>query len=413
MLGGMKRRYPTFRATKTPGLQICHRVDCPAAFEDGPRCRCEPTYRAMRRDPVTKKPTPSKGTKDKQEALNVLRATASPVAVKAIRQRAREGRTFASLADEWMDGVEAGRIQRRRRGKPEPYAPTTWPGYKRDLENILKPEFGPRPADGIDDTEWQTFFDRLARDGLSYSRLANIKAAASSVYAWASGRTRRLTSGNPVARVELPPNLGQRRTRCALGDEAMTLLERLDWKDRVPYAIAFYAGPRRGEIARLGWEHVQFVDGEVGYWLHFVKTLGKTTGRDAPIPAELRMILQAEWLRQGKPTRGRVSPVSVMSGKHHERAMRRWGWERTDTSERWQPDAGIVLEPVTLHECRHTYASWLMAAGYSLKDVMEFMGHADLVTTDRYVKALPRVVERPDAAGPLNDYLARVHAHAT
>ena len=43
-----------------------------------------------------------------------------------------------------------------------------------------------------------------------------------------------------------------------------------------------------------------------------------------------------------------------------------------------------------MHECRHTYASFLMAAGYSLRKIMEFMGDADLATTDRYVKILPQ-----------------------
>ena len=36
------------------------------------------------------------------------------------------------------------------------------------------------------------------------------------------------------------------------------------------------------------------------------------------------------------------------------------------------------LQRITLHECRHTYASLLMASGYTLKELMEFMGHADL-----------------------------------
>jgi hypothetical protein len=38
-----------------------------------------------------------------------------------------------------------------------------------------------------------------------------------------------------------------------------------------------------------------------------------------------------------------------MSGKIAERARKRW--------------AAAGLEPITLRECRHTYASFLMAAG--------------------------------------------------
>ena len=46
------------------------------------------------------------------------------------------------------------------------------------------------------------------------------------------------------------------------------------------------------------------------------------------------------------------------------------------------------LEPITLHECRHTFASMLMAAGYTIKEIMVLMGHADLQTVDRYIKLL-------------------------
>ena len=36
-----------------------------------------------------------------------------------LRERASAGRTFESIGDEWMAGVEAGRIGRRKgRGKP-------------------------------------------------------------------------------------------------------------------------------------------------------------------------------------------------------------------------------------------------------------------------------------------------------
>jgi hypothetical protein len=44
--------------------------------------------------------------------------------------------------------------------------------------------------------------------------------------------------------------------RVALAPEAAALLAELEPEDRVPYAIAFYAGLRRGEIHRLEWPEV-------------------------------------------------------------------------------------------------------------------------------------------------------------
>lgn len=77
-----------------------------------------------------------------------------------------------------------------------------------------------------------------------------------------------------------------------------------------------------------------------------------------------------------------------------------------------QRDQELVLNPIGLHKCRHTYASFLMAAGYTLRELMGYMGHSSLQATERYVKLLPqpgrsrrrgrssqRLPCRPQAAG--------------
>ena len=47
-----------------------------------------------------------------------------------------------------------------------------------------------------------------------------------------------------------------------------------------------------------------------------------------------------------------------------------------------------------------------MAAGHTLEEIMEYMGHADLAMVQRYVKPLPQPDET-DPAERLNAYLAR------
>ena len=79
---------------------------------------------------------------------------------------------------------------------------------------------------------------------------------------------------------------------------------------------------------------------------------------------------------------------------------------RVDPAESAQLVETMLLNRITLHECRHTYASLLMAAGYTIKELMEFMGHADLQMVNRYVKLLPQPGE-DNAAQRLNDYLRR------
>jgi hypothetical protein len=78
----------------------------------------------------------------------------------------KTSRTFESIGDEWLAGVKAGRISRRK-GRGKPYSPTTLRDYASAYRNFLRPEFGPFPADDIGELEWQMWCDRLSREGLS------------------------------------------------------------------------------------------------------------------------------------------------------------------------------------------------------------------------------------------------------
>jgi integrase len=42
------------------------------------------------------------------------------------------------------------------------------------------------------------------------------------------------------------------------------------------------------------------------------------------------------------------------------------------------------LEPVCLHECRHTYVSLMHEAGLSLEEIGDYVGHDSAYMTDRY-----------------------------
>jgi integrase len=48
------------------------------------------------------------------------------------------------------------------------------------------------------------------------------------------------------------------------------------------------------------------------------------------------------------------------------------------------------LAPIGLHECRHTYAAYMIAAGINTKALSTYMGHASItITLDRYGHLLP------------------------
>jgi integrase len=63
------------------------------------------------------------------------------------------------------------------------------------------------------------------------------------------------------------------------------------------------------------------------------------------------------------------------------------------------------LQLVTLHECRHTFASLMIAAGVNAKALSTYMGHATIgITLDRYGHLMPG--NEDEAAGLLDAHLA-------
>jgi integrase len=69
------------------------------------------------------------------------------------------------------------------------------------------------------------------------------------------------------------------------------------------------------------------------------------------------------------------------------------------------------LQPITLHECRHTFASLMIAAGVNAKVLQTFMGHASIaVTLDLYGHLFPGSEDQ--AAVLLDAYLDRAYAQA-
>jgi integrase len=93
--------------------------------------------------------------------------------------------------------------------------------------------------------------------------------------------------------------------------------------------------------------------------------------RTVPLLAVLRDHLDEHLLRTGRSgddlVFGRTASDLFSPPVTDKRAKR--AWEAAD------------LEPITLHECRHTFASLMIDSGANAKAVQEFMGHSKIQTT--------------------------------
>lgn len=426
-----------YRKTRTTGLYVRHSRACPAREDDQRRCRCEPSYRTRRR--ISGAPRWSPVFKDRASAVSWDGQEAK--SERAMKTVHREGPTFGEVAREWWELVEAGTYARRR-GRAKKLAVSTIADYRgvlfapteermpaRNTNTVaLLDRCGARPIVLLDDAYWQSFVDELVRTGKSYSRIATYLAVIRHIYAYARRANRRLVPADPTRDLEMPANDGQPRERVATKEEAAALLaavpavdlaSALNWdavleirrssesavvlsrrygvsdsligkvrrrdlyktrekcraqesSDRAGWALAFYTGMRRSEIGRAEWTHV-FWDADEIMVAASKSEAGE--GRRIPMVGPLKTLLRQEWMRQGQPKIGSIVTRSVTSGKWQARADE--AWEKAKRNR------------ITLHEARHTYASFLMAAGYNLKQIQEYLGHADLATTARYIKNLP------------------------
>jgi integrase len=106
----------------------------------------------------------------------------------------------------------------------------------------------------------------------------------------------------------------------------------------------------------------------------------EASARTIPLLAVLRDYLDEHLLTVGRAgddlVIGRTPSEAFVASTVRSRANRAW--------------KAAGLEPITLHECRHTFASLLIASGENPKAVQEFMGHSTITETfDRYGHLFP------------------------
>jgi integrase len=117
--------------------------------------------------------------------------------------------------------------------------------------------------------------------------------------------------------------------------------------------------------------------------------------RGVPIVAALRDLLvehklvtrRADGLVFGSSALRPFTPTAV-----RKRALT--AWRRAD------------LEPIGLHECRHTFASLLIAAGVNAKAITTYLGHASIQTTST-LYGHPMPGNEDEAVALVDAYLER------
>jgi integrase len=302
------------------------------------------------------------------------------VALRRGTMRAPTATTLAEAAEEWLPAAETC-VVRTRSG--DPYKPSALRSYRQALRNKILPKLGHLRLSAVTRNHLQDLVDDLLAEGNAASTIRNAILPVRAIY-------RRATDGdqvaiNPTLKLRLPAVRGKRE-RTARVDEAAALLSALPDQDRALWATALYAGLRRGELQALDWADIDLDNNLINVVRAWDQKAGpispksRAGERRVPIPKTLRQHLLTHRLRQGHAHSGFVFANShgrpFDPGTILARARKAWRI--------------AAMQPITLHECRHTYAAFMIAAGINAKALSTYMGHTSItVTLDRYGHLLP------------------------
>jgi integrase len=315
---------------------------------------------------------------------------------------ADRGELIATAAEAFIAEMRAGGARTR---SGDPYKPSAIRNYDEGFRLRIVPAIGASRLADVRTSDLQRLVARWQGEefNLNPSTIRNTINALRALYrhSVALGHCHH----NPTQGIMLPAVRGK-RDRIEPPDVAERLIAALPFPERALWATAFEAGLRCGELQAVGWEHVDLDARTIRVHAGWDQYEGQIDPKSAagwrtvPMTGDLHVIL-AEHRRRSQRIAGlvfgRAPEIPFAPSTAAERARRAWKAAR--------------LRGIGLHEARHTYASYLIAAGVEMKAISTYMGHSSVAFTyDRYGHLLPDSMAENTAK--LDAYLARARSHS-
>ena len=234
----------------------------------------------------------------------------------------------------------------------------------------------------------QRFYNKKMKDGVSAS---TVKHYHSNIHRALNYAVKlRMIPYNPASMVDLPKRkkfvgkyYTEEQTRTLLKAVEGTLIE-------TPVLFAVMFGLRRSEALGIKWDAVDFdnkavaikhtVVGSGKYQVRADKTKNKSSYRTLPLPDNLAQYLQCVQQRHNEMKtifRNEYDKSGYVCFREDGKVI------QPDylTKQFYKVAEACGLERIRFHDLRHSAASMLIAEGFSLKEVSEFLGHCDIGTT--------------------------------
>jgi integrase len=282
----------------------------------------------------------------------------------------RLGRTsFNEWADRWLDSTVNLRAN-------------TKAGYVSILHRYLRPVFGSYPLARIDALAVRAWLAKLEADGVGQATRAKAYRLLARILAGAVEA--RYLAVNPCG-IRGAASDGAPEMRIATVDQVAAIADRVPARYRALVLVAAFGGLRWGELVGLRRMRVDLERGTVTVAEQLLEVNGAFSvgapksaagRRTVALPAVVVEAL-AEHLARYTAKSPEAFVFLSSQGKH----LRRSNFNRRV----WQPATRAAgVEGLRVHDLRHTAGTLATAAGGSLREVMDRLGHSTTVAAVRY-----------------------------
>lgn len=288
----------------------------------------------------------------------------------------RTGATFATACDDWLA------YKRDRKVKL-----STQIDYEHMVDRMKKvfgEKFGRElRLEEVTEGTVEGFRDALLEEGLADRTVNKYLTVLHGIFVWAQRRYR--LPVNPVANVERRPNAKRGNIDVFSREEVLALVRAAtSEQDGTIYLTAAFTGLRLGELLALRWRDVDFANDSIHVRQNFtngrVDTPKSGQERTVPMADEAAQALAKLNKRESHAGEDDLVFCGVQGGHLAGHRLR-------DRYKAALEKAG--LRELRFHDLRHTFGSHAIRKADS-REVMEWMGHQDLATTQRYLQFKPR-----------------------
>jgi integrase len=288
---------------------------------------------------------------------------------------------FEEYFAEWIESY-AGRTARG-------FSETTRPEYRRPIEAHAVPRWKTWKLADVEPGDVRDLFGEMRRSGASSSAIKKLRAALSAMFATAvdDGKLR----SNPVAGVRIPAAVDDRpeeeAAKALTRADVKVLLAAIPTEWQLFFEFLTQTGLRISEAIGLRWEHLDLGDApkvkvrEQLYEGQRKKLKSRAGKRDLPLSPGLAARLLAH---RRDTYNGPESPVfaskvgtELLPANVYRRVLAPAAISVGMKVEVDVDGKARDRSTVSFHTFRHTCASMLFEAGRNVKQVSEWLGHAD------------------------------------